>query len=176
MTTKHFHDKPLYVGTKDLHHACEEHEVGAAMSRGDISDQWWADWLGALQLIHMEIDYEVPRKARRTNQLIADIENSRVRPRANQAALKLGRDLGFSRRLREAAYYVVTGAHLMGGQVMRKTLKGKVPDSHLYIGDREALVADWSPMRDRSDLVAEARSIFAALLDIMDEIVKRDGE
>jgi hypothetical protein len=174
MTTKHFHNEPLYVGTKDLHHACEEHTVGAAMSRGDISEQWWADWLGALHLIHSEIDPEIDKRAQRTRELEMDISECDVAPRPNHAAQRLARDLSQSKKLREAAYYVITGAHLMGGQVMRVTLKGRVPDAHLQIEDRKELVELWSPMRQREDLVEEARSIFSGLLDIMDEILERD--
>jgi len=176
MTVKSYHSEPLYAGTKDLHHACEEHTVGAAMSRGDICEQWWADWLGALYLIHSAIDYELDDRVKRVDELQDDISNMRLMPRPNHAAMRLNRDLVKNKRLREAAFYVITGAHLMGGQVMRVTMKGRLPDKHLHLGDRKELIEVWAPVRKRDDLVLEARSIFSALLDIMDEILQRDKE
>lgn len=176
MTTKAFHNEPLYAGTRDLHHACEQHPVGAAMSRGDVSEQWWVDWLSALYFIHLVVDPDVPRPVRRVNAVAADIGACRVFPRPNMAVQRLHRDLARNPKLREAAYYVITGAHLMGGQVMRVTMKGRLPDSHLHIENRKEWIDVWSPMRSRADLVEEARSIFQALLYIMDEIVERDKE
>ena len=176
MTTKHFKEEPLYVGTKDLHHACERHPVGAAMSRGDICEQWWADWLSALYFIHLAVDPDVPEPLRRVNQVAADIGKCKVFPRPNLAAQRLHRDLTNNAKLREAAYYVITGAHLMGGQVMRVTMKGRLPDSHLHIEDRKKWVGLWAPMRSRADLVDDACSIFQSLLYIMDEILEHDEE
>ena len=176
MTAKSFHNEPLYVGTKDLHHACEQHPVGAAMSRGDICDQWWADWLGALHIIHSAIDPELPEPVWRVAPLEEDIAASNVPPRDNEAAKQLGERLDNDKQLREAAYYVITGAHLMGGQVMRVTLKGRVPGAHLHIPDRKQWVDEWAPLRKREDLVDKACAVFQALLEIMDEILERDKE
>lgn len=176
MTVKAFHSEPLYAGTKDLHHACEQHPVGAAMSRGDIGEQWWADWLDVLHKIHSAIDPELPEPVRRTAALENDLANSVVKPRKNKAADKLQKSLKKDKHLREAAYYVITGAHLMGGQVMRVTLKGRVPAEHLVIDSRKEWVDVWAPIRSREDLVDEARAVFSGLLDIMDEIQERDKE
>ena len=176
MTTKSFHNEPLYVGTKELHHACEQHPVGAAMSRGDINEQWWVDWLSALYFIHLAVDPDVPEPLRRTNQVATDIGGCKMFPRPNLAVQRLHRDLLKNPELREGAYYVITGAHLMGGQVMRVTMKGRLPDSHLHIDDRKHWIELWSPLRKREDLVEEARAVFQALLYIMDEIMERDEE
>lgn len=46
----------LYDTTRDLHHACEMHLVGGAMSDGTISAQWWTDWLNGLYQFHTVID------------------------------------------------------------------------------------------------------------------------
>lgn len=176
MTVKAFHSEPLYAGTKDLHHACEQHPVGAAMSRGDINEQWWADWLYVLHNIHSAIDSELPEPVQRVKPLEEDLSNSKVCPRGNAAVAKLRKQLEDSKSLREAAYYVLTGAHLMGGQVMRITLKGRVPAAHLEIPDRKEWIEVWAPIRSRDDLVEDAKAVFSALLEIMDEIQERDKE
>ena len=176
MTVKPFHSEPLYVGTRELHHACERHPVGAAMSAGDICEQWWADWLSALYFIHLAVDPDVPEPLRRVNLVAEDIGRCKVLPRPNISVQLLHHKLLHDPKLREGAYYVVTGAHLMGGQVMRVTMKGRLPDAHLHIEDRKHWIELWSPLRKREDLIEPACSIFQSLLYIMDEIMERDEE
>jgi hypothetical protein len=73
------------------------------------------------------------------------------------------------------AAYVLTGAHLMGGEIMRRRLEG-YPTSHLVWDDRKAALEELKAYRVRSELAAEARDCFTALLRIMDEIKERtDG-
>ena len=67
------------------------------------------------------------------------------------------------------AAYVLTGAHLMGGEVMRKRLIG-YPTKHLEWGDRKLALKELNILRSREDVVEQARSCFSALLRIMDEI------
>jgi len=79
----------LQADTKDLHHACEAHPVGAAMSRGDVDPQVWADWLGALFVVHETLDRYLPDELRRVDRLALDIEAMKpLSPRLNKAAVR----------------------------------------------------------------------------------------
>jgi hypothetical protein len=71
------------------------------------------------------------------------------------------------------AAYVLTGAHLMGGEVMRRRLDG-YPTSHLEWDDRKAALAVLQDFRKQEDIVQEARDCFAALLAVMDEITRKE--
>jgi hypothetical protein len=70
------------------------------------------------------------------------------------------------------AAYVLTGAHLMGGEIMRRRLVG-YPTTHLEWDDRKAALVELNKFREREDIVEESKNCFHALLKIMDEI-KRD--
>ena len=165
----------LFDTTRDLHHACEDHLVGGAMADGTISKQWWADWLLVLYQIHCEIDGGPnDDELSRTQELEVDLKASPVYSRFNHTANELIEKLRNSERHRTAARYVITGAHLMGGQVTRKRIAGRLPSAHLHYGNRRNLVAEWSPLRERVDLTDEAREIFQYLLWIMDEILLHD--
>ena len=165
----------LYDTTRDLHHACEMHLVGGSMSDGTIDKQWWADWLLALYQIHMEIDDDRNEDMlSRVKQLEVDIKGSTVEPRENHVSQELATFIHNSPELRIAARYVITGAHLMGGQVIRKRIAGRLPCAHLHYGNRKALIEEWSPLRQRTDLTDAAREIFQHLLWIMDEVLIRD--
>ena len=71
------------------------------------------------------------------------------------------------------AGYVLTGAHLMGGEIMRRRLDG-FPTQHLEWDDRKAALAVLQSMRGRDDLADAARACFSALLASMDEIHARE--
>jgi len=165
----------LYEATKDLHHVCEQHTVGSTMSDGSISKQWWADWLGALLIAHEIIDPEIDERLWRKEQLRVDVMGSSVEPRNNSQADLFGAELSSRPRLREAARYVLTGAHLMGGQVTRVRLGSRLPNAHLHFADRKEVSEVWKPYRERADLADEAREVFDWLLRIMDEIVRLDS-
>jgi len=165
----------LFDTTRDLHHACEEHLVGGAMADGTISKQWWADWLSTLYQIHRVIDGDPELDGlSRLQELDVDLKASPADPRYNYVTRELVKKLEESERHRTAARYVITGAHLMGGQVTRKRIAGRLPSAHLHYGNRKNLVAEWSPLRERVDLTDEAREIFQYLLWIMDEMLLHD--
>jgi hypothetical protein len=161
----------LWEATRDLHHACEEHPVGYAMSTGSPPIKWYADWLGALESIHAVIDPDLPSTLWRTERITADIDTLRVEP------LMLGCVKDYVEKLadpltRAGAAYVLTGAHLMGGEVMRRRLVG-YPTKHLEWEDRQAAIGELKKMRDREELTEPARECFQALLNVMDEILER---
>ena len=167
-------DVSLFSLTRDLHHACEEHPVGNAMSKGDVNEQWWADWLGVLHAAHSVLDKEIDERFGCVDKLEQDIKASNVSPRECVSALAMVERLKQDKNFLLAAHYVLTGAHLMGGQVMRKTIGERLPTAHLQLGDRKDMLQHWMPMRERVDLADEARDVFKCLLDIMDDIVAND--
>lgn len=168
--SKAYADMTLFSLTRDLHHVCEDHAVGAAMSRGDISAQWWADWLAALEAAHQAIDPDAPEPMRCADELAQDLADTDAEPCGNTAADQLAAALRADADLRVAAQYVLVGAHLMGGQVMRKRIGDRLPTKHLQIADRKALIQKWKPLRDRVDLAEEARQVFRGLYAIMEGI------
>lgn len=160
----------LYEATKDLHHACEKHPVGAKMSDGTIGKQWWSDWLGALLAAHEVIDPDIDERLWRKDQLKVDVLCSAVPPRENFQVNAFVEELGERPNLREAARYVLTGAHLMGGQVTRVRIGSRLPNAHLHFKDRKEVSEIWKPYRERNELSDDAREVFHWLLKIMDEI------
>jgi hypothetical protein len=159
---------PLWEATRDLHHACEEHPVGAAMASGKPPLQWYADWLSALYTIHYEIDKHVDPILARTERLNKDIDDTGIKINLIREANNYANSLVTEKDLAGAAY-VLTGAHLMGGEIMRRRLVG-YPTSHLEWDDRKAAIAELMKFREREDIVEESRNCFNALLKIMDEI------
>jgi len=161
----------LQTDTKDLHHACEQHSVGAAMSRGDVSDQVWTDWLGSLYVIHQILDCHLPQELHRADKILLDMRSmSDCRPRLNIAAIKYASTLMDDPDTIAAATYVFTGAHLMGGAVMERRLGERLPCEHLRWDNRRTSLDTWRPYRERQGISAQARAAFAAILEMMDEI------
>lgn len=165
--------------TRDLHHACEQHPVGAAMSDGTVDAQTWTDWLGCLATVHAALDPHVPVDLWRWSRLRLDLDEMRARgftPRPNAAAetyaaILRPRDLpDFNPDAIRAATYVFTGAHLMGGAVMEKRLGERLPCAHLRWDDRRASLDLWRPYRECVGISAQARDAFGAILSMMDEI------
>ena len=159
----------LKQATKTQHHAAERHPVGAAMADGTISPQWWADWLGALFIIHSAIDPYLPESMRRTRQIAADLAALGVQPHLSQAALRYVSNMTDTKR--QAATYVFTGAHLMGGAITAKAVGDRLPTEHLQWDNRQVVVQAWKPLRERADLADESRSAFDAVLEICEEIL-----
>lgn len=160
---------PLWEATRDLHHACEAHPVGAAMASGKPPREWYAGWVRALLQIHERVDPFVSPVVRRCDNLRADLAalgGDQV-PR-NAAAQKYADSLD-DESLRSGAAYVLTGAHLMGGEIMRRRLEG-YPTRHLEWDDRKTALAELGLLRQRPDVVGPARLCFGALLAAMDEI------
>jgi len=160
---------PLWEGTRDLHHACEEHPVGAAMASGNPPKDWYAKWVMALLQIHTYVDKHTPAAVQRAKRLRADLVATGVDVVPLMAAAKYTRSFKNNPKAVAGAAYVLTGAHLMGGEVMRRRLEG-FPTKHLEWDDRKAALAVLQTYRERDDVVQESRDCFAALLAVMDEI------
>jgi len=157
----------LWKGTRDLHHACEEHDVGSAMASGKPPLQWYTDWVKALFEIHSVIDEHYPVSINRTDRLKLDLEKLE-QPNDLMASKEYAESLKSEKDIAGAAY-VLTGAHLMGGEVMRRRLID-YPTSHLEWDDRKEALKELNTLRSREDVIQEARNCFGALLKIMDEI------
>lgn len=159
---------PLWEATRSLHHACEEHAVGKAMASGNPPHLWYAEWLMALRAIHEVVDAGLPECLHRTSRLDQDISLMKVEGRTPSAAFSYAMSLTDEKKLAGAAY-VLTGAHLMGGEIMRRRLES-FPTNHLTWDDRKAALSELNKFREREDIAEEAKSCFHALLSIMDEI------
>jgi len=161
----------LWTATRDLHHACEQHVVGGAMAVGTPPVAWYADWLMALRQLHEVVDVTLPAELSRVDRLTADLlatgEPAHFSPVAAAYSETLTDELSLA-----GAAYVLTGAHLMGGEIMRKRLAG-FPTKHLEWEDRKVGIAWLKPVRERLEIAESARNCFAALLSIMDEIAAR---
>lgn len=161
--------------TKELHHAAEHHPVGQSMAHGTISERWWADWLGALFVIHSAIDRWLPEALQRVVQIAADIAETQLPPNTNFAALEYARSLD-SRERAEGAAYVFTGAHLMGGAITARNIEHRLPVHHLRWANRQDVVRQWSPLRERDELEGHALEAFQAVINVMDEIERYDSD
>ena len=160
--------KPLWEETRELHHACEQHRVGGAMATGKPPLLWYAAWLVAIHQIHAIVDTHIPAVLNRTDRLLEDIAATGYKLPSSDAANTYIDSLIDEKRISGAAY-VLTGAHLMGGEIMRRRLIG-FPTKHLEWDDRKEAISILQQYRTRSDISEEAKDCFRALLAIMDEI------
>ena len=160
---------PLWEATRDMHHACEAHAVGAAMAAGNPPRQWYAAWLTALHQIHSALDASLPEPLRRVDLLALDLVAMSLPTAPLKAAADYAAQLTTEAALAGAGY-VLTGAHLMGGEIMRRRLEG-FPTQHLTWRDRKLALVDLQAMRAREGIAPDALACFAALLAVMDEIV-----
>lgn len=159
----------LWESTRDLHHACEGHSVGEAMASGKPPINWYAQWVKALHQIHTVIDPHLPEAVHRSDRIQQDLDalneaNCEPLLSAQTYADSLTNDNAIA-----GAAYVLTGAHLMGGEVMRRRLDG-YPTNHLLWDDRKQALAVLKSYRNQGHLTTQARDCFYALLCIMDEI------
>lgn len=161
--------KPLWEETRDLHHACEQHDVGGAMATGKPPRIWYAAWLRALFQIHNTLDLHAPSEIVRVFELLEDMSCMDIMVRELRSANEYIKTLDNPKAI-DGAIYVLTGAHLMGGEIMRRRLE-HFPTKHLEWKDRKASIAVLQTYRTRNDITEEARACFQALLNIMDEIL-----
>ena len=158
----------LHSATRHLHHACEQHEVGAAMATGQPREDWYASWLSALLVIHSYLDASMPVICRRTYSLGVDLQKMKCEVYTPPAAYRYIQSLkNINDEL--GGCYVLTGAGLMGGAIMKKRLIN-YPTNHLEFADRGLALEYLKSWRNREELTDPAKNCFYALLKIMDEI------
>jgi hypothetical protein len=138
------------------------------MATGKPPRIWYTAWLVALNQIHSIVDPHMPDVLGRTDRLVEDINNTYIDLPLIEAAKVYTLTLTDEKRIAGAAY-VLTGAHLMGGEIMRRRLEG-FPTKHLEWDDRKEAIAILQQYRTRDDIGEEAKDCFKALLTIMDEI------
>ena len=160
----------LWYETRDLHHACEEHTVGSALAGGKPPIQWYSDWLGVLLCIHRVIDDHSPDVVRRVERLERDLEHLPT-PRPIEPCNEYVASLSDEKDI-AGATYVLLGAHLMGGEVMRRRLID-YPTEHLLWDDRKVALKELEKIKQREDIVVSARNCFQALLSSMESIANQ---
>ncbi|MFN6976510.1 MAG: hypothetical protein ACK4OP_00155 [Gemmobacter sp.] len=164
----------LYALTRDLHHAAEAHPFMRRMAAARIAPQDWADWLGAMRLLHEAVDPSMPPVVQRGWPLLHDlIALDPIRPRAVPAAAAFARALAAPADIAGAAYILI-GAHFRGGAVMRKRLEpAGLPCAHLRFADPADVNAFVIALRSMPQLAPGARACFAAITAIADQIEER---
>jgi hypothetical protein len=163
-------EQPLWIATKDLHHACEQHRVGGAMATGSPPKEWYAKWLQALYQIHNVTDEFLPECVHRSSRIKEDLNSLAIETTNLKSATEYCNSLTKEKRIAGASY-VLTGAHLMGGEIMRRRLVD-YPTKHLEWEDRKEALSVLGELRSRIDINEEARDCFYALIKIMDEIAE----
>jgi hypothetical protein len=116
------------------------------------------------------VDPSVPKCIGRTMRIFKDLQGMDNEPEVKlfKSAADYVASLDNEKSIAGAAY-VLTGAHLMGGEIMRRRLEG-FPTFHLEWDDRKEAIAVLQTYRTRDDITEEARACFQALLNVMDEI------
>lgn len=157
----------LWQNTRELHQVCEDHPVGQLMAQGNPGPDVYSRWLSALYTIHCVIDAHVPECAVRVESLLKDLTHySQVE--SVSAAEQFATSLETSEDI-DGATYVLLGAHLMGGEILKRRLSD-YPTSHLEWQDRRECLQLLEQYRHREELLPGATRCFQAILDIMDEI------
>ena len=115
-------------------------------------------------------DPTLPPCLHRVSRLALDVEEMELDAPLPVAALEYAQSLTDEKKIAGAAY-VLTGAHLMGGEIMRRRLEN-YPTNHLLWDNRKDALIELNKFRERDDIAGEARACFHALLSIMEEIAK----
>jgi hypothetical protein len=163
----------LFDATRHLHHVCEAHPIGQAMTMATITPQQWCDWLGALRTLHMAIDPYLPPYAQVTGELTLDlIDMLPLLPHVSIPAAGFARTLTTPERIGGAAY-VLVGAHRRGGRVTEKRFRDAgltLPTRHVrfFAADESEALVKW--LRDRPQLAPAAVATFQCLLEVMENI------
>ena len=177
-------NQTLFKETLQLHHEAEAHSFGAAMSKGELSEQQWADWMGALTQLYVVIDPYLPDALKRTRDLFNDLlalSSKEIYPRYSyhaddvagmiaDGATNVGYVAGMC--------YILAGANLRGGQIVRKAVeKRDFPCSHLMfneedVASKEAAMKWLDNLRASTGtaVIKGAQDAFADMIDIMEEI------
>lgn len=165
----------LWSGTRELHHACEQHSVGQRMLAGQVSPQEWADWLAAYYVIHLVIDQYLPPHFAREKYLREDFKAlppPHLPLAATHFAANLKNDLDVI-----GACYVLHAAHRRGGRAKAEIMRGAgLSTRHIEYEREQEVELFVRSLRDREDLIEPAKAAFAAMLATMDEIEARRGE
>ena len=163
----------LYHATTDLHHDAEKHPFGMRMAAGTLSRQEWTDWLGAMNQLHIVLDTYLPPSLKRAHDIHMDqLMMLPLEPMYSMAAEKLVNSL-VQPEMIGGLCYILSGANLRGGQVIKRTLEPLgFPCNHLSFDKHDAVFAnDWlKRLREATEVAEGAQKAFQGVISIMDEI------
>jgi hypothetical protein len=177
-------NQTLFKATVKLHHDAELHPFGAAMSSGELSEQQWADWLGAMLQIYVALDPYLPPFIQRAKDLfvdLLDLSNREIYPEHSIVAEEVVHliksnpsDMGIIAGLS----YILSGANLRGGQVIRKILEKKgYVCNHLTFSDDDRIEAEkWlDTLRSTKGqvIIDGSKKAFEDVIALMDELWDR---
>lgn len=167
----------LYHATTNLHHDAEKHPFGQRMAEGTLTRQEWVDWLGAMEQIHVALDPYLHPSLKRAHDIHMDqLMMLPLTPRHSEVADSIVKSLD-NARLIGGLCYILSGANLKGGQVIRKKIEPLgFPCNHLTFAPEDASPADkWlKRLRDATELAEGAKAAFIGVLKVMDEIDQRN--
>ena len=177
-------NQTLFKETIQLHHEAESHEFGAAMSKGELSEKQWADWMGALSQLYVVIDPYLPEPLKRTRDLFNDLlelSSKEIYPTYSFHAADVAGSI--TDGATNVGYiagmcYILAGANLRGGQIVRKAVeKRSFPCSHLMFNEEDVAsketAMEWLDNLRAStgtEVIKGAQDAFADMIDIMEEI------
>jgi hypothetical protein len=160
----------------NIHRDAENHPFGKRMTAGDITLQEWADWIFACMQLQSSADDFLHPALRRTPQMLLDLgAMPTVEPHYSEAASEALTTLPTA-DLIGGIGYVLSGANVRGGQVIRKQLEPlEFPVNHLTLTASEMAAANeaLNPLRDAFENSEGAQEAFRIMLRIMDEIESR---
>jgi len=162
-----------YEATKETHHDAEQTPFGQEYSKGTLSRQSYTDWIFLQLTIHSLLDPLVPYYVQRAPYLMQDLaELLPCQGRSLKAAEELVKPFFTDvPAWALSAAYILNGAHLRGGQVVRKTLEpAGFPTHHLDFED-EAKAREWlRQQREHTHLAETDVLFFKGMIKAMDEI------
>lgn len=163
----------LYTETIEIHHNAQKHPFGKRLAGGTLSEQEYADWIGALWQIYSELDTYLPTYLKRTPDLTMDIASLEpIVPHHSLAAEAYLRTMNTANDYAGLAYTVV-GANCRGGQLIKKQVEplGYPVDYVTFTPENLDLAEKWlKNMRNRVGVAESAKNAFSALKVVMDEI------
>lgn len=177
-------NQTLFKETTSLHHDAEKHPFGDAMSKGELNEQQWADWLGAMLQVYVALDPYLPDSLKRSKDLFSDLlvlSSDEIYPAYSFTASDVAASIidgptnvGYV----AGVSYILSGANLRGGQIIRKAFeKRDFPCSHLVFDDatRENAEVWLDTLRSSkgSLVIKGAQDAFSDMIDVMDEIWNR---
>lgn len=162
----------LYKATTELHHSAELHPFGQRMATGTLTRAEWANWLGAMLQIHLALDPYLPPSLKRAHDLQMDLAEM-LPLRAEFSPVAAGIVAALTDvELIGGLCYILSGANLKGGQVIRKRIEPLgFPCHHLTFLSETAAADKWlKQLREVPALAKGAQDAFAAVLVLMTEI------
>lgn len=164
----------LYTATANTHHDAEQHPFGERLATGTLTREEYAAWIYAMCEIHFELDAYLPPCLQRLGALTLDLlalggdPSREFMPSIDHIfEHKEEGGIGYVGGLA----YIVCGANLRGGQVIKKTLEPLgFPCNHATFYDFKEPNAWLEKFREMDHLADAANQAFRDIIAIMDQI------